>query len=178
MDNINQRQFTSGEVVKAAGIAMGAFQNWLNRGVLIGPDPIKGGGTPGRYRSFTWFTLNEVAMAAAIVKAGVNDVQTAFRAAQSYAHAGNGALPGTPARDPSLPFAVEHGRTLLAFNGERAGVFLYKPSEDILPHIRQSLGRPEGFTVIDALDVFDRVCGSIGIHPQEVLDRAYSESNA
>ncbi len=179
MSSIYQRQFSSGEVTQAADITMSTLQNWLKRDVIVGHKKIEGGGSQGKHRRFSWFNVMEIATAATLVKAGVTDLAIAFYAAQSFAHVGAGPLPGVPVRSPALPFDVEHGRTLLFAAGQHCEIMPYDPrgsGSDVLSTIRVALRRPEAFVVVDMLDVFDRVCLSLGLHPQAVMDAEYSEA--
>ncbi len=174
---IYQRQFSAGEVVKAADISMSTLQNWIGRGVIIGHRKIEGGGSQGKHRRFSWYNVIEIATAAALVKVGVSDLKIAFQAAQHFAHTGPDEGAFTPKPDPAMPFDIDHGRTLMFVSGEYSEIIPYKPgSDDPLAIVRAALRQPEAFIVVDLRDLFDRVCAALGIHPQAVMDEAYSEA--
>lgn len=181
-ENPFQKQFLAGEVAKAAGIAPATLQNWVKRGVIIGHrtgmSEIEGGGSQGRHRRFSWHNIMEIATAAALIKVGVSDLTCAFSAAAVFAHSGHGDSSTGLRRDPGTPYDLEHGRTLMFVAGDRSKIIQYQPGQDCLATGRSLLGSPEGFVVIDLLDVFDRVCVSLGLHPNKVLDLAYSSGNA
>lgn len=181
MPNVLAETYASGQVAEAADITMSTLQNWLKRGVIIGHRDIGGGGARGRHRRFTFFNVMEVATAAALTKLGVADLPLAFNAAATFAHSGEGELPGRPARLPSAPYRAS--RTLLAFAGTRVEVMPYVLGEDVLAVIRADLGRPEGVILLDLNDLFDRVCARLSMHPEAVMDQVYgaghlSSSNA
>ncbi|ARC87892.1 hypothetical protein [Rhodovulum sp. MB263] len=180
MINIFQQHFSAGDVTKAADISMSTLQNWIKRDVIVGHKKIEGGGSQGRHRRFSWHNVIEIATAAALVKVGVTDLSIAFRAAQLFAHTGAGPLPGKPGRCPGLPFEASNVRTLLFVSGEHSQILPYSPNkggEDVLAVARIGLRKPEAFIVVDLLELFDRVCGALGLHPQEVMDRAYSKTH-
>src|SRR6056297_1888335 len=104
---IQEHTFSAGEVTKAADISASTLQNWIKRSVIIGHRDIKGGGSQGRHRRFSWFNVMEISIAAALVKTGVTDLPRAFDAAQKIAHTGD--FP----RRPGFPFHHNHGDTWL-----------------------------------------------------------------
>lgn len=172
--NIYTSTFATRDVLLAADISNGKLQNWFARDVVLGHRNVEGGGSPGRHRRFSWFNVMEIANAAALVNAGL-DLSLAFRAAQVFAHMGAGPLPGIPERFPSMPFKTEHGRTLMFVAGDRVHIAPYEPGSDALAAARVHLGQPEAFIVLDLLGLFNRVCASLELDPQAVMDEAYSE---
>ena len=176
MQDVRTRHFSAGEVAAAADITMSTLQNWIKRGVIIGHRTIEGGGERGRHRRFSWFNVMEICTAAALVRAGVTDLSVAFAAGVEFGHTGPGPLPGRPERQPAMPYDLDHGRTLLFIAGDRKTIAPWQPGKDILSEVRFELGRPEAYVVIDMLDLFDRACAALEIHPQAAMDAAYSPS--
>lgn len=186
MTNIAFRQFTAGEVVESAGITMSTLQNWIKREVIVGhgDDDIEGGGSQGRHRRFSFHALMQISIGAALIRAsGGGDLRQAFNAAMIFAHSGEGPSgwvnakdeieSGDPNRDPGMPYHWSHGRTLMGCAGDNTTIVLLRPKQDSFFEIRQNLRRAEGFVVLDASAVFERVCAHIGLDYREVLDAAY-----
>jgi len=174
MENVFQRKFSASEVASVAGITASTLQNWLKREVISGhKKDIEGGGSQGRHRRFSFFSLIDIAKAAALVRGGISDLPTAFKASRDFAHFEPGGLPGILARRPAVAFHASHGRTLLVVSGERSEVFRYAPGEDVIARIRAKLRDAESFTVVDMTDLFQRVCADIGASHSEVLDEVY-----
>jgi hypothetical protein len=170
MSGIHTRQFSAGEVAQAAEIRPATLQNWIKRGVMIGHRNIEGGGGPGRHRRFSWGNVMEVVTVAALIDVGVSDLKAAFGIAQMFAHSGEGPLPGKPGRLPGMPYDPEHGRTLMFVSGGEAEIFPFKPGDDVFSLARAALSRPEAMVVLDLLEIFDRACVSLGLHPNELLE--------
>ncbi|TNB48055.1 hypothetical protein FF124_10770 [Martelella lutilitoris] len=181
---IFQEKFSTGQVIKAAGISNATLQSWMKRDVISGEreDKIEGGGSPGRYRSFGFHTLMEIAVAKAVVDAGVKDLPNAFKAARGFAYTGTDQTAWHPEREPGLPFSNRGkllGHTLLAVAEDRSYVAFWQSGADALADIRQALGQPEGFAMVFINEVFDRVMVSLNRHPEEVLEAAYgADTNA
>lgn len=179
MDTIFEQKFSANEVAEAARIAPSTLQNWLKRNVIVGhKKEIEGGGSQGRHRKFSFFSLIEIATAAALVRGGIADLATAFSASAGFAHAGHGELPNQPERIPGLPFDTSHGFSLLVVSGERQQTFLWKPGEDVFAKIRAAFRGCECLTIVDMTALFDRVCHAVGVHPEDVLDSAYGKKGA
>lgn len=162
--------FSTGQVVKAASITNAALQTWIRRGHIVGHGEkgVDMPGRPGVRRSFTFFNVMEVATAAALIDLGI-EPRDAFGAAHRFAHTGD--------KDRQIAAPFSEGRTLLGVAGSRSAEIRWMPGEDAIAIIRHHLGRPRGFTVLDASDLFDRVVASLGYHPQRVLDDIYSEAS-
>ncbi|GGO55175.1 MerR HTH family regulatory protein [Roseovarius pacificus] len=175
--SIYTRYFSAGEVAQASGITPSTLQNWIKRDVIIG-HKIEGGGSQGKHRRFSWHNVMEIATAAALVKAGVSDLGVAFYAAQSFAHVAHAAPSGKLQRLPALPYDISYGRTLLFVAGKHSQITTYKPGSD--PFVRVAYGGRdrEAFIVVDLLAVFDRVCVSLGLNPQEVMSQAAARGGA
>lgn len=168
------------QTAAAAGITDQTLQNWLKRDVIVGhkrrEGTIGGGGSKGRRRQFTFFNVMEIATAAALLRVGVSDLGLAFEAACGFSHFGEGELPGRPKRNPSLPFDAA-GYTMLVLAGEKSDVVLHTPGQDLLSVIRSTFRNTEGFVILDMSDLFDRVCASLGLHPEEVLRQSYGSDD-
>ncbi|MBF2717502.1 hypothetical protein [Agrobacterium vitis] len=181
MDIWNEK-FSTGQVIKATGVSNHTLQSWLKRGVIIGhkgKSDIEGGGSPGLHRRFSYFNVMEIAVAKALLDCGVTDLALAFKAAATFSHTGDGPLPGSPQREPGMPCDTRHaiyGRTLLCVSGERHHIAFWQPGTDVMAVIRNELGRPIAFTVLDTNDLFDRVVGALGYHPEAVYEQSYPAS--
>lgn len=122
-------------------------------------------GKPGVRRSFSFYSVMEIAVAAALTELGLAPSQ-AFRAAQGFAHTGD--------ENRMIAFPFPEGRTLLCVAGDRSTELMWSPGQDLMSIARHHLGRPLGFVVLDASELFDRVTGSLGYHPQRLLDDEYA----
>lgn len=159
--------FSTGDVRKAADVGNPTLQSWIRRGYIVGHsgDGVEMPGKPGHRRRFSFHNLIEIAVAAALARAGV-DVAPAFKAAHRFAHSAD------EQRLPALPF--QDGRTLLCVAGDRAIEVQSQPGEDWHSVARHLLGRPEVMTVLDVSDLFDRSVAALGLHPQRVIDEGYA----
>jgi hypothetical protein len=177
------KTYSTHEVAAATDVSPATLQNWLKRGVVVGHnDAIEGGGIQGSRRRFSFYAIMQIGIASALIKAsGGMDLKMAFQAAMHFAHTGDGGAGYTvdnarePERSPGHPYHFSLGRTLLATVGENTTVVLNDPAGDMFGTIRNRLGWANGFTLIDAGDVFDRVCSALGEHPNEVMDAVYPE---
>ena len=187
--DIRERQFSAADVQKAAQVAPATLQNWLKRGVVVGQraEDIGGGGVQGSHRRFSFYAVMQISIAQALLNVGMSDLKAAFKAAMHFAHSGY-APTGYAGRDRSedeyrevgMPFHFASGRTLLATNGGHTTVLLEAAGQDILAVIRRRILLPngsDGFVLLDAGAVFDRVCGSLGEHPNVVMDQSYGRSS-
>lgn len=162
--DIFDAQFSTGQVLAAAGMANPGLQTWIRRGMIVGHKdrPIDMPGSPGIRRTFTFHNVMEIATAKALVDVGAELID-AFRAAAMFAHTGD------EERLPGLPFAND-AYTLLCMAGDRSTVVEWEPGTDVLANIRHDLGRPLGFVILQVNPLFDRVTSSLGYHPEAVLD--------
>lgn len=185
------KNYSAHDVARVTGVAPATLQNWLKRGVVVGYDSedIEGGGVQGKHRRFSFHAVMQIGMASALIKAGGGmDIKAAFNAAMHFAHIGEGPSgyvgsgsftdDGERRRDPGFPYHYSYGRTLLATANGNTAIVLNKASEDSFWAIYRKLQRAEGFTVVDAGAIFDRICSGFGVHPNEILDAAYPEAMA
>ena len=176
--SIFQDKFTTGQVIAATGVTNHTLQSWMKRNMLTGNpvEPIGGGGASGSHRKFSIFTVVEIAVAKALIDIGLSTAN-ALHAAKSFAHTGDGPLGPNPERCPSLPFddRGEPGLTLLCVAGESSMEVLYHPKRDVLANVRYRLG--PAFVVLEINDLFDRVCDTLGYHPNDVMADAYPRKN-
>lgn len=165
-------RFSTGQLVSAANITNASLQSWLRRRFIIGHRD------EGEWRrSFTFRNVIEVAIGKAFLDCAALEVEQAFRAAHIFAHTGeNGRVPG-------LPFADTNGVTYIAAAGDHAAVLPAKPYLDVA-EAQMQLGGVEGFAVVDANAVFDRVAsalqritGNAAFHPLSILEAAYGEDS-
>lgn len=177
--SIFTEKFSTGQVVAITGVSNTTLQNWIKRGVLVGhrgEKDIDGGGASGIHRRFSFNSLMEIAVAKALIDAGVTDLNHAFTAATGFSHIGHGAISGIhPIRDPALPFDTRHenGVTLLCVSGENSCVHFWKIGEDPLPAIRMMLGNARGYFILEINEIFDLVISRLGLHPEAVLEAEY-----
>lgn len=177
--NIFLEKFSTGQVIAATGVPNATLQSWLKRGIIVGHRNIEGGGSPGVHRRFSFCNLMEIALAKALIDAGLSDLNFAFGAARHFAHAGTGRSEFTPERDPGLPFestADRPGTTMLAACQDRHYLAFCGADTDAISDIRSGLGGPIGFVVVDVSELFDRVMASLHYHPEEVLEAAYAKN--
>lgn len=181
--------YSAHDVAAAANVTPMTLQNWLRRGVVVGhgEDDIEGGGGRGRHRRFSFYAVMQISIAAALLEVnGGMEIKQAFYAAMKFAHAGHTtggfvgvvAKDGEATRDPGHPFHFRYGKTLLATGGGKTAIVLHDGKGDAFDKIMAKLRPAKGFIVIDAGDVFDRVCSALGEHPNVVLDAAYPEATA
>lgn len=176
--SVYAKEYQTGDVLKAAGINNAALQNYLRRNLIVGHKDIKGGGGSGtgNRRLYTFSNLMEVAMAKALMDAGMKgSAKDAFLAAQRFSHSGKSATDRTPERKPGLPFYPCHGLTIFGVSQERAAIIPATPDTDSLSLIRSELNDPTGFVVVVADDVFARVCGALRRLPSDVFAEEYGE---
>lgn len=185
--------YSAHDVAAAANITPVTLQNWIKRGVIVEhPETkIEGGGIQGKQRRFSFPSMMQIAIAAAVIKAsGGMELKEAFEAATNFAifgHFAEGELgyvysngfvseDGDIPRDPGHPFHFRHGKTLLATSGGRTAIVVDRGYGDTFTKISGMLYGAGGFTVIDASAIFDHVCSALGEHPHTVLDAAYPEA--
>ncbi len=171
MDSIFGTEFGTGQVLEAADITNPALQTWIRRGVIVGHKdrPVDMPGTPGVRRRFSFCSVVEIALAKALTDVGV-DLADAFHAAARFAHFGAGG------RHAGLPFPGS-ASTLLCVAGQRVAIVRQEPGEGVLAEIRARLGRPVGWAMLDAGQVFARVVTRLGFHPEAVKADAYEAAD-
>lgn len=169
--NIFQATFSTGQVATAAGVSAANLQTWIRRHLIIGhkDHPIEMPGGPGYRRNFSFYNVMEIAIAKALIDLGV-DLVDAFRASVRFAHSGN------EMRMPGVPFDGPVS-TLLCVSGDRSAIVEWSPGDDVLSDVRDQLGGPDGFVLLEVLPVFDRVAVALGYHPQAIIEAAYERAN-
>lgn len=172
--SIFQQKFLTGEVVKAADVTNNALQTWAHRGYIVaqraGPGDDPSG--PGSRRQFSFFNVMEIAIAKALVDAGIT-VEQAFKAAGFFAHSSDQSRTGGGIRLPSLPFPHEV-QTLIAVAGDRSVTAEWSVRYDPYPALRADLGQPVSMTVLAVNPIFDKVCAALGYGAANVLTEAYN----
>ena len=168
--------YKTGEVVAATGVTNDALQSWLRRGLIFDQDKIGGGGKQGRHRRFSFFTVMQIAVARALLKAGMSDPRTAFMAAAVFAHTAR-SMPGMRRR-PGTPFPIEDGATFLATTGEETTLWAdLGPRGPVFPALVASLHRPKAFVVCDVSLVFEETLRALGENPHRFMREAYEGWN-
>lgn len=171
--NIFHAQFTLGQVAEATGLPADTIKTWLRK-ELIHTMPSKADG-PGTRRLHSFHGAMEIAVAGALMEAGVKDNSVVFHAATSFAHFGDGPLPGTPGRIPGCPFP--DNLTYLAVGGGRSAEIYYRPGKDEMASIRHRLKRPEVIIMVEINSIFERVVRGLGHEPAEVMKIARHDLN-
>lgn len=174
--SIYQQTFTTGQIVEATGVTNMSLQNWLKRNLIVGQKEIQGGGSPGRHRQYSFFNLIEIAMAKALIEAGMTDMPTIFQAASSFSHSQTKKTK-EPTREAGMPFNVEGARTLLIAGPKWSEVIFFKTDDAAISLFAKM--RPHGTlrcVVVDATDVFHRVINAIGLESHKVIREAYEKN--
>jgi hypothetical protein len=182
--------YSAHDVAAAANVPPATLQNWIKRSVIVGhrESDIEGGGVQGKTRRFSFYAVMQISIAAELIKAsGGMDLKEAFAAAMQFAHSGDGGAGSVgdgalsnddSTRAPGHPYHFPYGKTLLATVNGNTAIVLDDAAGNTFGKISNKLRRPNGFTVIDAGAVFDRVCEALGYHPNVVMDKAYPEDAA
>lgn len=177
--------FTTGQVMMAAKVTNSAIQTWYARGLIVGSDDaiIEGGGSPGKYRRFTYRNVMEIAVAKALVDIGFGDLARAFKAARHFAHMGyiRQTLNEKPNRVPGLPFdnGGSGSRTFLLVAGDRSAEFFWRQAMGNSAHSHMKLelfgdvSSHDGFVMADLTSVFERVATALGYNPRAIMAEAY-----
>lgn len=171
-------EYTAQALANATGCDVRKISDWATRGLIVGHE---GGGVQGRNRRFSWFNVMEVAIASELMGIGNSSVTGAFTTATHFAHMGEGQAgwvgdppPKNAPRLPGLPWHHNRGYTFMfVWNGgndirltDRNGTVELNM---VIPQHQQT----SGFLVVNVLEVFERVCGRIGLDYREVLDQEY-----
>jgi hypothetical protein len=178
-------RYTAQTVALATGATSKQITDWCGQGLIIGQREPLG---KGHHRSFSWFNLMEVASALALMEIGVKSPGDAFRAAQRFAHMGNGGFSwagdddalkdSDPARHPALPYHHREGETFLYFAGGRMTVALHKDGIPEFDEINRALGNPPGFIALNLSALFAGILHRMARDYREVLDEAYPDQKA
>lgn len=171
--SVFEETYGSADVIRAAGVSNDVLQIWIRRGLILGA-PGKGVHMPGRQglrREFTYFNVVEIAVAAALISAGVSN-KSAFQHAASFAHVGTGPLPKHPGREPAMPFAA--GVTYLAVAGDESVVLQHTPGQgDMMVMINHHLGKPRTVILVNASRVVGDVLTALDRDPEAEIAAAY-----
>lgn len=171
--NAIAKTYTVAEAETAGAVSAMTIQNWIKRGRVTGHRQEPGGHR--KVRRLTFHNLMEIVTVAAILRVASVDLDTAFKAAQSFAHAG-GAYTDGKIRDPGLPFDSAEGRTLLIVSEGRALVTAWQPGTDPLSNLRRFFSDVEGYVVIDMLEVFDHAMARLGLNSEAVMRDGYGDT--
>lgn len=170
------QKYPLSRVSEYTGVPKETLQNWLKRGVVVGHNQDTGGGSQGRHRSFSFYTVMQFAMTKALLDAGMGSVARAAECAAQFAHVGGGGdIFDLPERMPAFPFHQKNGETLFAVGAERCTEELWSISgpRDTYGNLRYHVGK--SFILINASEVFQLVCNRMGKHPYEILDEVYPD---
>jgi hypothetical protein len=167
--------FSNRQVVEATAATSDNIQNWIVRGHLTGSSLPEGGGSQGKHRRFSFHNLMEVAVAKALINAGLSNLDDVFLAAKHFAHIADTQdnkirrLPGLPYRD---------GITLLiAGSGSYKAIKIGGAKRDDLDLFAEmsgtNTGRITGAVWLDASEIFRQVMTRAGFDPDAVMREAY-----
>lgn len=169
--------FSQKQIVDATGVEAVQIQNWVKRGLLVGHGNDLSTEGRGNRRSYSGYSLMEIAIAKSIIEAGgMSDLKDTFRAASHFAHFGEDALPGKPARHPGLPFHVANSKTLVLVGRGWSDEIVFTSKDSIL-HFSSRLLRRGGCLVIDASAAFRQAVTRAGFDPVEIMRFAYGETD-
>lgn len=170
--NVNDDDFSTADVLSAVGIAEAKLQSWLRRDLIVGQREGKIVGSQGRARRFSFHSVMEIAVAAALIDTGM-PVDAAFRVTRKVAYV------GADRRVAGLPWPRSQGETLLAVSGDNARLIRTIEGTDIFAHFANAKhGRPDRLNVVNVSAIFDRVSARIyedGNVPNLILDAEYPE---
>ncbi|MFO1139163.1 MAG: hypothetical protein U1E41_08820 [Paracoccus sp. (in: a-proteobacteria)] len=182
MDIFN-KSYTAKEIAEATGTTVKDMANWADRSHIISQNENEVG--RGKSRTYSWFTLMQVACATAIMGLGFNSPKDAFEAAARFAHIGNGksGWVGEPetsqaVRWPGLPFHHMRGITMMYIAGQQATVMLHRiwndePFDEGYYRLKDELHDTRGHIALNVTEIFKEVCHRLGVDYRVALDDAY-----
>lgn len=167
----------SSTVAELTGLNPETLQTYIRRNLLVGMgDRVEGGGAQGKHRRFTWYAIMQVALGAELIRANVA-AKSAFDAAMYFAHSGNGVavwegeeVDPNDERRPGFPFL--NGDTYLIAYGDKGRVvrsYDGSVNPDFPPR-----DRPTVYHVVNATEVYERICVALGVHPYKELQDIYN----
>ena len=163
-------EYTLPDVSAATFTPQTTIKSWLHKGLMVASaHHISGGNGRGRKRGFNFYSVMELATAAAILRGGPADLKSAFNAARDFATYED------EGRHIATPFPGDC-TTLMLVSGELCQIVKWEPGRDFLAAPRSALGKPEAMTVIDMNQVFDRTCNGLGLEGWKVMKAAYPEA--
>lgn len=162
--SIFEEQFTLGQVAEAISTNPETIKTWIRKEVIVNT-PSAGRG-PGVPRLHSFYGVMEMAIAAALIEAGVRDNAVIWLAASNFAHAGDGGTGSRPGRVPGCPFP--EGLTYVAVGGGRSVDVCYRPGNDMMAATRSALGGAEVIIFIEINRIFRRIVTALGHNPEEV----------
>ena len=154
--------FQLSETAVAADVRPGTLQQWILRGLIVGSGRDKPAAGKGRYRLFSFESVMQIAVATVMVDQGVTAAR-ACKAAIKFSHLGD------DLREPGRPFTS--GYTLLICSGDSVQVLHDDGGLNATEIFALASMTTEAAIVVNINRIFDRVCGALGLHPQEVLER-------
>ncbi len=181
MELILTRKFTSGDVIKAAGITNDRLQTWLRADrYIIGHRNGAKVGTDGPRRTFSFYNVMEIALATELILVGLT-VEDAFKTSVIFSHAGEVSYDYDDIRCPGLPF--QDGITLFVANLQHSETINWLPGQNesnVMAEIFLShVSRTETlFRVINMSKLYDRVASSLNFHPDAELAKCYAPGPA
>lgn len=179
--NIRTQKFEANEVSRLASIDPAKMQLWLSRNLVVGQsEKIEGGGSRGIRRQFSFLNVMEIAVARALVDAGLTP-KSAFKVSLFFSHTGDGEHEVPQMRHLGLPFHYQFGDTILATSlGQHWIGPMNTDDGGGLSRALSNLSIAAGCTVesasiVNASQVFKSICSGLSLDPFKVLDEAYAD---
>lgn len=165
MDPLASR-YSTGQVLKAAGVTNAVLQTWIRREFIVGQHPnepaVDMPGKAGHRRTFSFYAVMQIAVAKAIIDVS-GKAARAFEAAMEFAHLGD------EQRSPGVPF--RDGRTWLLVSEGAECLVQASWGTDPFALAQWPRGqRPDAILAVDVSAIFDRACAAIGVNPQAVIE--------
>ena len=178
MTDFRDTRFSSAQTAKAASIKPTLLHTWMRRyfDAIDDRHQIEGGGTRGHDRTFSYYDVMNIALAARLVDVGV-PVVDALKAGACFAYTYMN-IPGYR-REPGMPFhdAKRPPVTLVIVSPKGPAVVPYDRQTDPFKEINILLGNPDAFTVFPVHACWIDVCVKLGFVPSDVLNAAYEEAD-
>lgn len=176
---ILQETFTLARISEAVGKKPTTPRTHINRGLVVGQGPrsMSGDKPSGKHARFSFPTLMEFALAYHLYDTVGVHLDRSFKHAAKFAHIGGGGADfDLPERLPALPFHHKHGGTIWGIASDTSVEIptFGNIGRDIYGNMRRLLNT-EDFILVNASEVFLRVCLMVGHQPDEALDEAYRD---
>lgn len=180
-----EKRFTPSEIIEITDVTKYNLQSYSVRGHLVSDSANIGGGkVQGKRRTYSFCSLMHLAIAKELIDVGFA-AKSAFNHAAQFAYTGSSDEEDNFDREPGLPFHQDHGDTLLAVSGNRIWIGCWRHSSpNSMDNMMSALGGSAGYTgvtvlaLVNASNVFDRVCRRMDQQAYDILDEVYSHRDA
>ena len=172
------REFTQSELCLATGVPPKSIQNWLNRGLIVMGENIKGGGSPGRHRQYSFSALMTVAVASRFMRVGVGADKALKNALFVCELSDGGAADWADSKQPSLvpgvPYHYTFGTTYAVSQADRVAAVLVKKGNTFEAAMESAnISMSDALVAVDLSDLFVGVCRKLDIDPYAALNQVY-----